>query len=437
MILQTIFKYVHEYVNIFVSLIVAMAPYLLLGFLFAGILYIWFPKNKVQKYLGKRNTASVIRAALIGVPLPLCSCGVIPTGISFYKSGASKGSSVSFLIATPQTGPDSIMVTYSLLGLPMAIVRPIIAFLTGILGGFLTNILDRTDTNNPSAGNIKNDNANNLDKSIWGMLKYAYVEFIEDIAKWLVIGLLIAAFIDLLVPDTFFTTVLGNKFLEMLLILVVAIPLYVCATGSVPIAAVLMLKGLSPGAAIMFLMAGPATNAATITVISKVFGRKTLFTYLSAIIAGAFLSGMLINEFLPAEWFTGAIGHIHPGAHDHGLLPLWLQWGSGILLTTLIINALLRKYYPFRKKQLVSMPDQSPSFKSMKNIKVLVTGMHCNHCKMTVEEHVGKLTGVHSVLADVSTGIVEITGDGFNLEQVHKEIEDLGYNYKGLTETLS
>jgi uncharacterized membrane protein YraQ (UPF0718 family)/copper chaperone CopZ len=431
MIIETILNYLGEYVKILVSLVLAMSPYLLLGFLFAGILYIWFPRKKVYKYLGKQDTASVIRAALIGIPLPLCSCGVIPTGISLYNSGASKGSSVAFLISTPQTGPDSLMVTYSLLGLPMAIIRPVIALVTGMLGGLLTNIFVRADENKPVSMNNQIKEENKLDRSFLGMLKYAFVEFLEDIAKWLIIGLLIAALIDLFVPETFFTSVIDNEFLGMILILAVAVPLYVCATGSVPIAAVLMLKGLSPGAAIMFLMAGPATNAATITVIGKAFGRKTLFMYLLAIISGAFLFGVLVNELLPVEWFTSALNHMHHSSHNHGLLPLWLQWGSGILLTGLLINALIRKYSPFRKKQVAGNADTSVQIITMKNTRVIVAGMHCNHCKMTVENHVGQIKGIQTVQANISTGIVELSGEDFDLEQVREKIENLGYNYKG------
>jgi uncharacterized membrane protein YraQ (UPF0718 family) len=125
------------------DLTLEMSPYLLLGFLIAGVLYIYFPKDKVTRYLGKNNFRSTLNAALIGVPLPLCSCGVIPTGISFYKNGASKGSSVSFLISTPQTGVDSILATYALLGLPLAIIRPIIALITGVLGGLVTNSIEK------------------------------------------------------------------------------------------------------------------------------------------------------------------------------------------------------------------------------------------------------------------------------------------------------
>ena len=202
-------KYINQYLGAFADLSMEMAPYLLLGFLFAGILYVWFPRQKVYKYLGKPNSASVINAALIGIPLPLCSCGVIPTGISFYNSGASRGSSVSFLISTPQTGADSLMVTYSLLGLPMAVVKPVIALFTGFIGGFVTNKFDRNGNNRRD--NDQADAGNNAaDRSLKGMLHYAFVEFLEDIAKWLVIGLALAALIDVLVPETFFTAYLGN-----------------------------------------------------------------------------------------------------------------------------------------------------------------------------------------------------------------------------------
>ncbi len=356
-------QYLTQYLNALADLTLEMAPYLLLGFLFAGILYGWFPKKKVYKYLGKPNSASVINAALIGIPLPLCSCGVIPTGISFYNSGASKGSSVSFLISTPQTGVDSMMVTYSLLGLPMAIIKPIIALFTGFLGGFLTNKADNKSQAKDVKQASKNKLVNNLkladqtsgenlaeaenganDRSVKGMLHYAFVEFLEDIAKWLVIGLALAAFIEVLVPESFFTSYLGNEYLEMLIILVAAIPLYVCATGSVPIAAMLMLKGLSPGAAIVFLMAGPATNAATMTVIGNVFGRRTLMLYLLSIIAGAYFFGIIVNEFLPREWFLNPLAQFHNEMHEHGFIPHWFKLGSGILLGGLILYALYNKY---------------------------------------------------------------------------------------------
>ncbi|MCK5276908.1 MAG: permease, partial [Cyclobacteriaceae bacterium] len=178
---------VNSYLVALWELTLEMSPYLLLGFLIAGILYVYFPKEKVTKFLGKSNFRSTLNAALIGVPLPLCSCGVIPTGISFYKNGASKGSSVSFLISTPQTGVDSILATYSLLGLPLAIIRPIIALITGVFGGLFTNAVEqneniKTDVNQSEVKQNPEGKNNKLRK----MMHYAFVEFLQDISKWLI-----------------------------------------------------------------------------------------------------------------------------------------------------------------------------------------------------------------------------------------------------------
>ena len=428
-----IIDYITEFLSALADLTMEMAPYLLLGFLFAGILFVWFPKKKVYKYLGKPNSASVINAALIGIPLPLCSCGVIPTGISFYNSGASKGSSVSFLISTPQTGVDSVMVTYSLLGLPMAVIKPIIALVTGVFGGFMTNKFDRKDAEEKQKNaDINNDKA---DRSLPGMLRYAFVEFLEDIAKWLVIGLLLAALIDVLVPESFFTAYLGNEYLEMLLIMGVAIPLYVCATGSVPIAAILMLKGLSPGAAIVFLMAGPATNAATMTVIGNVFGRRTLILYLLSIMAGAFFFGTLVNEFIPREWFLNPLAEIHIGEHPHGILPAWLKIGSGIFLTGLILHALYRKYIVrFFRKQKTGETLQFQIDPNMKKMEIIVKGMTCNHCEATVESNIRALDGIEDAKADLVTSKVEINGGNIDIDQVRDKVESLGYKFGGVAE---
>jgi uncharacterized membrane protein YraQ (UPF0718 family)/copper chaperone CopZ len=432
---EFIHTYSREFGSALLEIVREMSPYLLLGFLFAGILYVWFPRKKVYRYLGKPNSASVLNAALIGIPLPLCSCGVIPTGISFYNSGASKGSSVSFLISTPQTGMDSIMVTYSLLGLPMAIIKPIIALFTGLLGGILTNLYSKNKTGSESLKNESVNEENGKNRSLTGMLRYAFVEFLEDIAKWLVIGLLLAALIDVLIPDSFFTAYLGNEYLEMLLILVAAIPLYVCATGSIPIAAMLMLKGLSPGAAIVFLMAGPATNAATITVIGKVFGKKTLFFYLFSIITGALFFGIIVNNFLPREWFTNPLQFFHGEHHEHGFLPHWLQVGSSVLLSLLILNALIRKYgrklLPSGIKNSVKSTNINPV---MKDLQIIVKGMTCNHCKATVEQNIGKIPGISSVDAELTSGKVHLSGENFDLSEVQLKIESLGYKYGGVVD---
>ncbi|HUS87053.1 MAG TPA: permease [Bacteroidales bacterium] len=418
--------YIKEFLEEIVFIIGEMAPYLLLGFLFAGILYILFPKKKVKKYLGRGKRGAVVNASLLGIPLPLCSCGVIPTGISFYRNGASKGSTVSFLISTPQTGVDSILVTYSMLGLPFALIRPVIALITGISGGFLTNRFSRkeTETGEQVNGNNKDLPAGIIPK-VREMLRYAFVEFLQDISTWLIAGVLIAAAISVVIPDDFFTGVTNSNLLEMVVILIAAIPVYICATASVPIAAVLILKGISPGAALVLLMAGPATNAATIMMIGRVLGRTSLFTYLFSIITGAMLFGLIINNLLPAGWFE--IPHMSmTGGHDNHLLPEWLRYGSAILLGLLLINGYIQKY-------LAGGTGESALEKSdnMKNLKVIkVEGMTCSHCKANVENAARSVEGIETVNADITSGEVTITGNHFDPDKLRSNIESLGYKVK-------
>ena len=403
-----------------------MAPYLMLGFFFAGLLHLLFPKKRVRKYMGQNNFRSIFNAAMLGVPLPLCSCGVIPTGISFYKHGASKASTVSFLISTPQTGVDSIFVTYSMLGLPFAVIRPIVAFVTGLFGGMVTKKVD-PETNDKNLQN--NENGDELPEGflprIKEMFRYSFIEFLQDISNWLIIGLLIAAIISVFVPNDFFADRIPNDFIGMLVILIISIPVYICATASVPVAAVLMLKGLSPGAALVLLMAGPATNAATITMIGKVLGKKSLIGYLGAIITGALLSGLFIDYFLPQEWFRVSEHFNHMG-HDHtGMLPAWLKIGSAVILSLLIINGYIQKFISARRIRLQATTQ--PGF-SLENIQTLhVGGMTCNHCKENVENSVKLVSGVEEVNVDLVTGRVNITGKSFNLEKIKSGIESIGY----------
>lgn len=415
-----------NYLIVLWDLTLEMSPYLLLGFFIAGLLYVYFPKEKVTKYLGKNNFGSVLNAALIGVPLPLCSCGVIPTGISFYKSGASKGSSVSFLISTPQTGVDSILATYSLLGLPFAIIRPIIALISGVVGGLITNTIEKNDTTEDENQNEVKHNPNEKGSKIRKMMHYAFVEFLQDISKWLIIGLLLAALMAVLIPDDFFTHYLGNEYVSMLVVLVASIPLYVCATGSVPIAAVLLMKGLSPGAAIVFLMAGPATNAATITVIGNVLGRKTLISYLASIIGGALIFGIIVNEFLPREWFASSIVHIHDGHGSH-LLPHWLKVTSSILLIFFLINGYIQKYLQHKKVDKSNIKKEN----DMAEKTIIVNGMTCNHCKANVESNLAAIEGINNIEIDLDSGKVKMSGEGIDLDLVKSKVESIGYTYDG------
>jgi uncharacterized membrane protein YraQ (UPF0718 family)/copper chaperone CopZ len=416
-------EYISAFINELWVLLLEMAPYLLIGFLFAGILKVFFPKRLIRRYIGKSDFRSVLNASLLGVPMPLCSCGVLPTGISFFKNGASRGSTVSFLVSTPQTGVDSIIATYAMLGLPLAILRPVIALFSGVLGGTLTNYLGGSVDASVQLKNSREEEQGV--RSFREMLRYGFVEMMQDISKWLIIGFLIAALLSVLIPDDFFVSTITNEYLSMLLILVASIPLYVCATGSIPIAAVLLMKGLSPGAAIVFLMAGPATNAATMAVISNTMGRRTFWLYLLSIIGGALLFGSLVNELIPRGWIMGALPQLdHAHMHDDGSL---LKVISGVILVLLIINGYVQKY--LERTRLLK---EEKAMNNMKSIQVYtVEGMTCNHCKANVEKGVRELGAEGEVFADPSANELRLSSAGISEDALRNKIESLGYIFKG------
>ncbi len=417
-------EYILAFLKEFIVLLEEMAPYLLLGFLFAGILKVYFPQKYVRRYIGGNDFRSVLNASLLGVPLPLCSCGVLPTGISFYKNGASRGSTVSFLVSTPQTGVDSIIATYAMLGFPFAIIRPVVALFSGVFGGLMTNLSNGKNSKPVSV--VKNGDEKE-ERSVREMFRYGFVEMMQDITKWLLIGLLVAAFLSVLIPDDFFTDMVSNEYLAMLLILVASIPLYVCATGSIPIAAVLLLKGLSPGAALVFLMAGPATNAATMAVISNTMGRKTFWIYLLSIVGGALLFGTLINELIPRNWITDHLPQIvHTDSHHHG--SGWFKIVSAILLSAMMINGYIQKILSRRR---ISKESEHINTISMKTYKV--EGMTCNHCKASVEKGILELDPDVEVFADPDSNELRISSKKIQDDLVQRTVEGLGYSYKGIS----
>jgi uncharacterized membrane protein YraQ (UPF0718 family) len=294
---------------------VEMAPYLLLGFAIAGLLSAFITPDTVERHLGGRGLWPVMKASVLGVPLPLCSCGVLPVAASLRKHGAGKGATVSFLLSTPQTGVDSILVTYSLLGPVFAVFRPIAAFITGIVGGTATDWLDPDAVPGPGKREPCHDECcgeearkqNRLAQS----LRHGFVVLPRDIAPTMVAGLAIAGLVSAVVPDDFFAGRLGTGFVSMLLMLAISVPVYVCAAASAPIAAALMLKGLSPGAALVFMIAGPATSAATLVTVWKILGAKTVFIYLGAVAATALLCGTILNMIVETAAPIAAAAHVH------------------------------------------------------------------------------------------------------------------------------
>jgi len=411
-----------SYLRELTRLVNEMSPYLLLGFLFAGILRVVFPRHMITRYLGQNNFRSVFNASLLGVPMPLCSCGVLPAGIGFYRSGASKGPTISFLISTPQTGVDSILATYSLLGLPLAIIRPVVALFTGLLGGVLGNATE----NGKEEKDAGNESEEHYDRSVKELFRYGFVELIQDISKWLVIGMLVAALLSVLIPGDFFTSTISSEYLAMLLMIAASVPLYICATGSIPIAAVLMMKGLAPGAALVLLMAGPATNIATMAVIGNTLGKRSLWVYLGSIIGGALIFGILVNELLPREWFTGAMPSV---AHLHDQPTGWFLWASSAVLLLLIINGYLLKFLAAYKERRIDREKANTMSKNIQQYKV--EGMTCDHCKATVENGVKELLGVSEVLADRSNKQITVQAESVSDQQIKEIIEKLGYRFAG------
>ncbi len=365
-----------RYITELLAILNEMSPYLILGFLISGLLHIYVPKTLYSRFLHRKGFSSVMGAALLGVPLPLCSCGVIPTAMSLKKEGASDGATVAFLVGTPQTGVDSILATYSLLGLPFAIIRPVAAFVVAIFSGvvvdkfgnkpqkidytkfkFAPQPTPETPTCSCGCGHSHGEVPKNR---FVAALKYGYVDMMADFGKWLIVGLLAAAAITAFIPDSVFAVFKDYYFLNILLILLISAPMYICATGSIPIALSLILKGVSPGAAFVLLMAGPATNVASLIILRKGIGVRKTMIYLLSIIVGAIACALVIDFLLPQDWFSGLVPMDGCAAHDHNHDhhdhsgcshgPVWWQTTTSIIFIVLFTNSVIRGWLHKNKK---------------------------------------------------------------------------------------
>jgi uncharacterized membrane protein YraQ (UPF0718 family)/copper chaperone CopZ len=352
---------------------------------------------------------------------------VIPVGASLKQHGASKGAVSSFLLSTPQTGVDSILVTYSLLGWVFTVYRVVVAFITGIVGGMLIDRFTDGDQPAPVADQVQ-DTAEAIatpsSKSPLGSsgkptpskltrgLKYGLISLPKDIGNSLIIGLLVAALIS-----TLFTTgsleksVLGSGIIPMLVMMVIAIPMYVCATASVPIAAALILAGVSPGAALVFLVGGPATNAATISTIWKILGRRSATLYLAVVAVGALGAGALLDLLLRNPQLSTTL-------HHHGeLLPAWFSQASAVVLVVVLINAL----WPRSRKQMTTTQE------SKGNLTLRVEGMSCSHCVSSVKRALESQAGVASADVSLEEKQAIVAGAGYDLDKLIAAVEELGY----------
>jgi len=396
-----------------------MAPYLLLGFLFSGIISVFIDDSFVHKQIGQKKFSSVLKSTLMGIPLPLCSCGVIPVAATLKDYGASKGATTSFLVSTPQTGLDSIFLTYGMLGPVFAIFRPVAAFISGLFCGLIVNIVDKEKhIHSPSKSDVKKNNSSLFERLKSG-LKYGFLTLPEDIVVPLFQGLVIAACIGFFVPPDFIASyVSSNALLEYFVMLLVSLPLYVCATASIPIALVLYSKGISAGAIFIFLMAGPATNASSIAIIGNIMGRKILYVYMVLIAFSAVLFGVLFDLFFE---LNDNILNKHSHQHMHENL-------FYIILTVLFGFIMANAYY---SKQRKNIPNIETSKKSEQNyagsLDLIVNGMTCNHCKESVESSIKSVCKNAETSIDLASGKVLIRGIGLDEVAIRKKIEGRGF----------
>ncbi len=301
-----------DYLDIVVSLYLATAPYLVVGFLLAGLIQVLLPERWVERHLGPDRFRSVAIAAAAGIPLPLCSCSVLPTAAALRQSGASKGATTAFLISTPETGVDSIGVTWALLDPLMTVLRPVGALLGALLTGSLVNGLVRAGWDgsrtspaaDPTTAPVEDAcacgpgceagataPARGVVPTVVRGARYGFGRLLDDLTPWLVLGFLLSGAFAMLLPEGFFEHTFPTGWPAYLLMLVAGIPLYVCAVAATPLAAVLIAKGLDPGAALVLLLAGPATNVATILVVTRVLGRRVAVVYVLGVAASALLLG--------------------------------------------------------------------------------------------------------------------------------------------------
>ncbi len=287
--------------------------FILFGLLVAGLLKMFLSTQYVARHLGEGRFSSVFKAALFGIPIPLCSCGVLPAAASLKKQGANNGATTAFLISTPESGVDSISITYALIDPIMTVARPLVAFVTAMTAGVLENLIDppglTKGRNENGACPVDNccsgedcepeDHASHhtFAEKFRAGIRYAGVDLWGDLAGWFVAGLLLAGVISALIPDALIGSYLGGGLFSMLLMLVVGVPLYICATASTPIAAAMILKGVSPGAALVFLLVGPATNMASLSVLLGFLGKRATAIYLAAISIVSVVSGLLLDVF--------------------------------------------------------------------------------------------------------------------------------------------
>jgi uncharacterized membrane protein YraQ (UPF0718 family) len=336
------------------SLLLESSVYILFGLLVSGLLHMFLNPSSVARHFSKGRFRSVLKASLLGIPIPLCSCGVLPAAVALRKQGANRGATTAFLISTPESGIDSIAITYALLDPVMTVARPVAAFVTAAAAGITENLISYRKGENqvepdlscpvdgccdsPDCPPEEHLHHHTFTEKIMAGFRFAFTEVWADMAGWFLIGLILAGLITAAIPEDLMTRYLGGGLPAMLLMLAVGIPLYICATASTPIAAALILKGISPGAALVFLMAGPATNITSLTVLVGILGKRATAIYLGTIALSAVLFGLAVDQVygylgFSARAVVGQAGEI---------IPSWAQWTGALIILAISVPPIWR-----------------------------------------------------------------------------------------------
>jgi uncharacterized membrane protein YraQ (UPF0718 family)/copper chaperone CopZ len=403
-------QFIADYITALWQILLELSPPLLGGLVLAGLIHLLLPPGFIHRTLSRRGIGSVFKSVMVGVPMPLCSCGVVPTALALRKEGASNGATSAFLISTPQTGVDSILVSANFLGWPFAIFKVITAFVTGMIGGVIS---DHVEKPSPIAENHPGT-FSKVPFSFAEFWQYTVVDLYGAIDRWIYIGVLLAALITALTPDNYFADLAITQGVSgMLLMLLIATPLYICATGSVPIAASLVVAGLPLGAALVFLMAGPATNVATIGAIYRTLGRRLLSVYLATVIIMS-IAFALIFESLFGEQVVTAI-------HQH----------TDPLLGTIcfVLLALIAVWLTYYRAQQRNLKLHLMAENTM-GITLNVEGMSCQHCVSNVKKSLEAVDGVEEATPDLDSGAVVINGEGLDDVALKQAVIDAGYSIK-------
>lgn len=399
-----------------VGTFLALAPWLLIGLFLAGLLHVLFPHGLIARVLGKRGFLSVLWATLVGVPTPLCSCAVIPTGIGLKREGASDGASVAFLISTPQEGVNSFLVAAAFLGWPFAIYRMFAAMVTGLSGGLLTNFFGGKGVE-PPPRQIRPQGLP-PHRRVGAMLRFAFVDLMRDLYLWIALGVVLAGFIASALGDIeAFQALHGLG--GMLLTLLVALPLYVCSVSSVPVAAALVASGVLPsGAALVFLMAGPATNVATLGAILKSFGKRITGIYVLTVAAFSIAFGLVFDWILPGATPEEVAAH-----HEHAG---WLSVASGVVLAALMAGHFLA---PLAEK----IGKRAKEGKTMQTseVKLTVSGMTCANCVRHVQKALEAVPGVVAADVDLESDSATVKGEDLDTRQLAAAVRAAGYEAAG------